>query len=109
MPPPGGNTSWQFRPEKPEERADAIQALHDQLLFLRQLNRWVPTFHARVSWLTRDHDARALSIEWPRRPLSRFDRPPYRSPRSRPFAPGYGLRSAAPRRPFARGRTTRSP
>jgi hypothetical protein len=46
-------TSWQFRPEKPEERADAIQALHDQLLFLRQLNRWVPTFHARLVTDTR--------------------------------------------------------
>jgi hypothetical protein len=32
-------TSWQSRPQNPEERADAIQALHDQLLFLRQLNR----------------------------------------------------------------------
>jgi hypothetical protein len=51
-----------LRPEKPEERAHAIQALHDQLLFLRQLNRWVPTFHARTSWRTRDHAARALSI-----------------------------------------------
>jgi hypothetical protein len=46
-------TSWKCRPEKPEERADAIQALHDQLLFLRQLNRWVPTFHARLVAHTR--------------------------------------------------------
>ncbi len=50
---PGRRRIMQFRPEKPEERADAIQALHDQLLFLRQLNRWVPTFHARLVTDTR--------------------------------------------------------
>ncbi len=51
-----------FVRRKSEERAHPIRALHDQLLFLRQLHRWVPTFHARTSCRRRDHAARALSI-----------------------------------------------
>src|SRR5271170_8311294 len=52
------------QPEKPEQRPHAVQALHDQLLPLRQLHRRLPTIHVLTSRRARDHSTVNLSIPW---------------------------------------------
>jgi hypothetical protein len=51
--------------EKPEQRPHAVQALHDELLLLRQLHRRLPMVHVLTSRRARDHSKSTLSI--PRR------------------------------------------
>ena len=50
------------QPEKTEQRPHAVQALHDQLLLLRQLHRRLPTIHVLTSRRARDHSSVNLSI-----------------------------------------------